>query len=258
MIQQRTIPQKAGLLVSVRSMEEAMIAHDSNVVAIIDVKEPDAGSLGCVSIEVAQQIADALPPKTQKSIALGEVVDWPSWPSADKTLRNEILSNYHFTKIGLSGLAGCNDWVEQWNQCLSEIPEAVRRVAVAYADAEIANSPSIESVTEEGANLGCKVLLIDTFTKGQGSLFDFLSPKQLAKAIGMAKQRGMKVVLAGSLSCANIPQASLLCPDLIAVRGAACVGARDSSLQKDKIREVASTLGVITVSSTSIPPFPKM
>jgi uncharacterized protein (UPF0264 family) len=240
MTQHQSTPEKAGLLVSVRSLEEANIAHRSNVVTVIDVKEPTTGSLGCVSLETAQSIADGLPRSPPKSIALGEVIDWPIWPSVGPAVRNEVLSKYQYVKLGLSGLAKREDWVNAWLDCLSQIPAEIDRVAVAYADAKLADSPPIELVINEAATVGCKVLLVDTFSKSEGCLFDHLTIAQLEQAIQQGRSKGLKIVLAGSLSHANMPDASRLQPDLIAVRGAVCQGDRTSTIDLARICQIAT------------------
>ena len=243
---QPSIPQNIGLLVSVRSLDEATIALNSNVVSIIDAKEPADGSLGCVSLETARSIGNKLPREYPKSIALGEVVDWPVWHSADSTDRDDVLSKFQFAKLGLSSLAGQKDWVSTWQDCLSHIPPEVDRVAVAYADEELADCPPIESIVEAGVELGCCVLLVDTFTKSEGSLFDHIAESRLEKAIQLARAKGLKIVLAGSLSNTNIPKACSMGPDLIAVRGAVCGSNRTSSIEFARIKNVAVNLRTAT------------
>ena len=230
MNQARLIPGKTGLLVSVRSIDEALTAQQSNCVSVIDVKEPASGSLGCVPLETAKAIADALSKDTLKSIALGEVVDWPSWPTwqFDTKKIEQLLSRFSFAKVGLSRLGSVQNWQGQWEQCLSRLPDGVQRVAVAYADAALAESPSMEAVIAAAPGVGCTILLVDTFNKENGNLFDILSVEDLKHTIRSARNSGLKVVLAGSLCDSTIAKAVLLEPDLVAVRGAVCESDRKS------------------------------
>ena len=49
--------ENTGLLVSIRSVAEAIIAQNASCVSIIDLKEPSNGSLGCVSFDTAKALS---------------------------------------------------------------------------------------------------------------------------------------------------------------------------------------------------------
>jgi uncharacterized protein (UPF0264 family) len=240
--------EKTGLLVSVRNAEEATIAHSAECVSIIDLKEPNAGSLGNVPFDIAKEICSSLPLDSVKSIALGEATDGPVWQTQDLADRTELIARFQFAKIGLAGLGQHSDWVLRWRQCFEVVPTSVQRVAVAYADSDAANSPPIESIIESATEVGCSVFLIDTYEKGQGGLLDLLSIEQLTTFIRSAKDQHLKVVLAGSLKQADIATVKSLSPDLIAVRGAVCKDDRTSAIELTKIQTLAKLIGHLNVS----------
>jgi uncharacterized protein (UPF0264 family) len=60
-----------------------------------------------------------------------------------------------------------------------------------------------------------------------------------------ARQAGLLVVLAGSLSADSIPAALALEPDYVAVRGAACAGSRLSGVEEDRVRELTELVSRI-------------
>ena len=217
------------------------MAHQSNCVSVIDLKEPASGALGCVLPKTANAIAETLPVDSLKSIALGEVVDWPAREFDAKNV-DQILSRFSFAKMGLSRLGRVQNWQDQWEHCLSRLPSGVQRVAVAYADAALADSPSVEEVVDAAPGVGCTVLLVDTFNKENGSLFDILSVEDLKQTIQSARDKGLKVVLAGSLSEGTIAKAVSLEPDLVAVRGAVCESGRKSMIDKDRIEKFAALI----------------
>lgn len=239
----RSASKKTGLLVSVRSAEEATIAVNSKCVSIIDLKEPANGSLGCVSIETANEVLEVLPVGILKSIALGEVVDWPVWANTNPGSLRELLCQFDFVKIGLSDLAGDPDWVRRWRSCLEEIPDNVQRVAVAYADSDRANSPSIEAIIESANNVGCSVLLVDTFCKQYGGLLDLYSRDRLSDIVFGAGEKGLEIVLAGSLDVAGIELTITIEPDFVAVRGAVCCEGRTSKIDATKIQQLSHLCG---------------
>lgn len=70
-----------------------------------------------------------------------------------------------YLKVGLAGTLSSPDWLDQWLTLRSLFPGTVQWVAVAYADASRAMSPSIERMAEVAAQTACRVLLLDTFQK---------------------------------------------------------------------------------------------
>ena len=66
--------QPTGLLVSVRSAAEALVAMAGGA-DLIDVKEPSRGSLGAVDPEVLSEICDAVGGRLPISAALGELAE---------------------------------------------------------------------------------------------------------------------------------------------------------------------------------------
>lgn len=239
MNQPRLKPENTGLLVSVRNATEARLAHSTALVSIIDLKEPQNGSLGCVSFETAKSISQSLPEDAIKSIALGEVVDGPVWPNSNSHSRHELLLRFQYAKVGLAGLADDQNWLQHWSNTFDQVPSTVQRVAVAYADHERANSPKIKTIIESANLVRCNALLIDTFCKENGSLLDMIPMPELKSFVRHAKSRGLKTVIAGSLREKDLPHLQPLAVDFIAVRGAICSEDRCSLIDVRKITSIA-------------------
>jgi hypothetical protein len=90
--------------------------------------------------------------------------------------------------------------------------------------------------------LGCQAVLVDTFNKQSGGLFDHWPVEQVAEFISRIKCRGMKAVVAGSLSRETIAHVLPLEPDYVAVRGAVCTGGRESAIDGERLRELVSLI----------------
>ncbi|MEX0718295.1 MAG: (5-formylfuran-3-yl)methyl phosphate synthase [Planctomycetaceae bacterium] len=111
----------------------------------------------------------------------------------------------------------------------SAAPSAARRpcrwIAVAYADWRKARSPEPSAVIAAAAENGCAGVLFDTFDKSAGGLFAHLSPGELANLVAECRERdpSLLVAVAGGLTLADVPQATAIRPDVIAIRTAACV-----------------------------------
>ncbi|HEY4258940.1 MAG TPA: (5-formylfuran-3-yl)methyl phosphate synthase [Schlesneria sp.] len=211
------------LLVSVRSRAEAVkaLAAGAN---ILDVKEPARGSLGmadAVSIrEIAETIRDS-GTATPLSVALGELTDW-----IDQTDAVLLPDEVSFAKLGMSGLNDRHDWRSLWRVIRDRFDQRrslpLRWVAVAYADFEIARSPSIDDVVTAAIEAGCAGLLIDTFAKIGQSLGDLLSPSQLQQFAVRCHASGLFLAIAGSLKVTDLLSLGGVNADVVAIRSAAC------------------------------------
>lgn len=214
-----------SLLVSVRNAEELEAACFGGA-DIIDVKEPDNGSLGMASIETLRAIRDRsyqLHATNPFSIALGELSDWITdnglHPEAESRAVAMSRLKPDFVKLGLTGR---NDWRNDWARVRVLPFGSVTWVAVAYADFQHVDAPSPEQVLAEARSVGCRILLIDTFLKDGRGLLDWMSDQQLADIHDVAIQAGMQLALAGSLSVETLPTILRIAPEIVAVRGAVC------------------------------------
>lgn len=223
------------LLVSVRNSTEARLAWQAGA-HLIDVKEPSRGSLGAASHDILQQIAEIMPPEASLSAALGEMVD-----DMDGSVVG-LPARFQFAKIGLAGCRMQRGWCGRWAKAFARLPGTTHRVAVAYADWEQAGSPAPVDVIRHGADIGCRVVLIDTFQKKHGSLLSHLDATQLVELHAVARELEMMFVVAGSLDLATIRELRYLAPDYFAVRGAVCRPDREGPLDIGLVQTLLNNL----------------
>tara|TARA_R110000868_G_scaffold408411_1_gene691570 strand:- start:43591 stop:44367 length:777 start_codon:yes stop_codon:yes gene_type:complete len=231
--------QHTQLLVSVRDGAEIAPAIAGGC-EILDFKDPRRGALGRVNdamlnaaIEYCQHYSATIP----LSMALGELCEWNTGQSS-LTIRSEIT----FLKMGFSQCNGSPHWISDWQNLIQRIEESSKHqhqwIAVAYADWRRADSLSPYKILETACENGCAGLLIDTFSKQNGRLLDLLSPETLGEIIELARARQLKIALAGSLRIQDLEILSDLAPDIIGIRGAACLGySRTSAIQESAIRD---------------------
>lgn len=223
------VPQ---LLVSVRTTQEAVSAVRGGA-DILDVKEPAAGPLGMASMATVREISGtvaALSAPPPISIALGELRDWfhastpnvatPDIPSLARLLSD--LPSIQFLKCGLSGCQHSAAWESEWAQLRAAAGPEKAWVAVAYADADRAEAPSVQQVLTAATACRASAVLIDTFVKDQTCLLDWLAPERLMQLRDQCRRSGLLLALAGRISAADIPVLKQVGADVIAVRGAAC------------------------------------
>ncbi len=223
------------LLISVRDALEAVAAMDGGA-DIIDIKEPDRGSLGQASAEVMEDIHQALRARKRFSgpisAALGELLDLPT--SAD---RDVLIPALTWMKVGLSGCHRAN-WQPVWRQLQQQVRSRhsdCRLIAVVYADWTTCQAPAVDQIVDEMLASDSPGVLFDTFEKHGKSLFDYLPPKVLRLWIRELRARGRFVALAGSIDRQHLPELMALAPDIIAVRSAVCVGGRTGRVTNEQV-----------------------
>ena len=233
-------PAMPRLLVSVRDAEEVLAALAGGA-DWIDLKEPNAGALAGVEVEVAREAVEALAGRRPLSAALGELRDWSASPTSG--LLN--VAGIGVVKLGLAGCARLDDWQQQWQAVAEDAATTEKQlVAAIYADWQQAEAPRPAEILEIAQQSGSRYLLIDTFDKRAGSTFDYLSPADLAQIFCKAKQGGMTTVLAGSLSPELLGQVPSKAVDLVAVRGAVCRGERTSRVEARLVEDFLLALAL--------------
>ena len=75
-------------------------------------------------------------------------------------------------------------------------------IAVAYADWRVAEGPAPAEVLAAARSLECAGVLIDTFSKRSGSLFDWCRGDELRALAALARRQNLLFALAGRLSLA--------------------------------------------------------
>ena len=241
-------PKIPRLLVSVRSRAEASSAVAGGC-DILDLKEPNRGSLGMVDLKIAEEVVD-FTNDVPLSLALGELSDWKQNKSFPL-----IPPGITYCKIGLSGQAAHSRWQQKWKHFRESVDESGSRehgwIAVIYADYQNAGAPAPEEVLEAATNTNCAGVLIDTFSKTAGNVFECLPLQDLSRFIAQIRSSGMLVALAGSVSLNHLPTILPLRPDIVAVRGSVCRDfRRTSEVQMEHVQQFKETLGQNSQNAT--------
>ncbi|MCE9533572.1 MAG: (5-formylfuran-3-yl)methyl phosphate synthase [Planctomycetes bacterium] len=215
------------LLVSVRSLEEARIAHQGGA-DLIDVKEPLRGSLGRPDDDFVAAIADEFMGVSSVSAAMGELREQPAW----------VTPPYRITylKFGLSKCVGTN-WRDELLAIRALTPMAI--VPAAYADFSRAESPSIAEVVEFVIANHFSAMLIDTYVKDGQDLLTWMTEGEIQNLAAKLRADGIDLALAGSLKLDHLPVLRRIKPKWFAVRGAVChESRRESAIELERVREL--------------------
>lgn len=239
------------LLVSVRSLEEALVAGEFEI-DILDVKEPRNGALGLADLETLKQIGkQSFSRPMRRSIAAGELNQWLQRFHDSSASRfgdlmplelGSVLGGYDFVKVGLAGMADSNDWGDHWLSLMADVPAKVSPVAVAYADYFGCHSPKpTEIIRGCSREPRCQTLLIDTYDKSK-QLFDYLDLGEISLLVAEAKALGWQTVIAGSVRVNDFEKVANCGAELVGVRGAITEGDRSSRLCASKLGRLLACL----------------
>lgn len=230
------------LLVSVRNAVEARALLGSGC-AIVDVKEPNNGALGMADAATIAEIAGCVSPDCRMSVALGEVNEFQDCGT--------IPAPVSYLKLGLAGLNRFDDWQRRWldvrESAETRCRGAVDWVAVMYADHAAAESPVPDAVVDAAIATGCRVVLVDTFKKRAGSsLFDSLSITELVELKRRSQAAGLEFAIAGQLRVEHGSAIMDIEPDIVGIRGAACLQAdRRSEIDQARVSAFLQSLAVV-------------
>jgi (5-formylfuran-3-yl)methyl phosphate synthase len=231
--------QRPALLVSVRNADEALLALAGGA-DIIDVKEPTRGSLGAADADVIGRVLDVVGARVPISIAAGELpINRPAvWTDLPPSIVNRVT----FVKWGLAGCGDRTNWTGVWREVTSRFSQVALTVAVVYADWHAAAAPPPNEIVDEAKSVGCAAVLVDTWDKTGRGLFDNWSMDVARTFCRRVQSTGLMVALAGSLCESRLADAVGAGADIVALRGAACIGGRTGCVSEDRIRAIRASL----------------
>jgi hypothetical protein len=234
------------LLVSVRSADEVGPALAGGA-DIIDAKEPERGSLGAVDRGVLGDILQRVPHHRSVSAALGDVSSPAEILAALDGLVLPARMSPTYLKLGFAGVSSPNE-IQQLIQLAVERVSPMNAspgiVAVAYADPERAGTVRPALIPPLAKAAGAAGVLLDTYEKDGLGLLEWLSPGELLDWVRSARHEGLVSALAGSLRPGDLALICQVQPDVVGVRGAACIGGRRGRVSEDRVRQFRRALGL--------------
>lgn len=230
------------LLVSVANAEEADAALIGGAI-IIDAKDPTAGALAPVSVDVFRTIQTVVGGIRPVSAALGDALDEAAIEAA---ARGFAGAGAAFVKLGFAG-------VESSARVRSLIAAAVRGasgytsglfgsvgvVAVAYAD-RVSEAVTPFDIIAAASSAGATGVLIDTAGKDGPGLPALMTTSALTSWVRHAHEAGLTAAVAGKLTIDDLKWVRDCGADIVGVRGAACESDRTSRVVPEKVRLLRS------------------
>jgi len=216
------------LLVSVESLEESRIAVECGC-AVLDIKNPDEGSLGANFPWVLESIMAEFPDASCETSAT--VGDLPHKPGTAALAAYSVASfGLDYVKAGLYASTTVDEAVEMMRTVQRAVrmgnPNA-RAVAAGFADWRRFNGLSTTDLVVAAKTADVDVVLIDTAIKDGSNLFDAMSLDELAEFVGLCREADIMCALAGSIKEQHLDDLAKIGPDLTGVRGALCSNQKD-------------------------------
>jgi uncharacterized protein (UPF0264 family) len=220
-----------GMLASVNSIEEALQALNANV-DIIDLKQPALGALGALETDLVKAIVNEINGRCPVSATIG---DLPMQPKpVYQAVKTMAATGVDYVKIGFFP---DGDWQKTFEK-LAALTQATNLIAVLFADAQ----PDF-SVIDMLKAAGFKGVMLDTMDKSRGSLTQIMTKTDIARFIGLAKDRALLCGLAGSLRMADVAELMPYQPDYLGFRGALCVDhQRTAQLNRSSIMQIKQAI----------------
>ncbi len=223
-----------GLLVSVRSIQEARIAATAEV-DVIDLKEPAAGALGACQPETWQRCTTSVPFRGQWSVALGEA-------RAAIPLAPHVPPQFRFAKAGPAGICQTDQLIDLWQTLAKSLTPTTELVPVAYADFKAADCLSPETIIMAAGEFAANTILLDTFGKTGRSSIEILGQQRLSDLLARCQALKLNLVMAGSLAFDDMPTLAELGVKQVGVRGCVCVGGRNGEIAPPLVKQLIAKM----------------
>ena len=224
------------LLVSVRNAEEAASALAGGA-DVIDAKDPEAGTLGAVAVQVFREIRTLVGDARPVTAALGDASDAAA---IERAARVSAEAGARFVKVGFAGIGSTATIADILAAAVfgsrAVSVEKTGVVAVAYADAARVSSVAFDDLLRVGSLSGAEGVLVDTADKRGPGLRQLVTPETLSRWVADAHDAGMFIAVAGKLTADDLSFVRDSGADIAGVRGAACEGGRTGRVSVEKVR----------------------
>jgi (5-formylfuran-3-yl)methyl phosphate synthase len=205
---------------------------------LLDIKNPNEGSLGAQSPRVIRDIQSVSPGGIEFSAAIGDMPNLPG--TAALAALGAAVCGVDYIKVGLHGT---RSEVEA-AALLHEVQEAVAAlhisvIAAGYADYQRAGTLNPDCLPRLAVSAGIRGCMVDTAVKDGSTLFDFLQPNALHALARQAHAAGLLFGGAGALCEQDLPLLRECEVDVVGLRTTVCKNnQRSGPLDASRVRQL--------------------
>lgn len=210
------------LLISPINRKEAIEAVKGGA-DIIDIKNPNEGSLGANFPWIITDVLNYIPKNIETSCTIGEMPMLPG--SISLAARGAASIGVDYIKAGLSGINSfdtANKLMKKVVRAVKDYNSRIKVVIVGYADSQKIDSIDPILIPDIVKKTLADVAMIDTAIKNGQSTFNLMEINKIKEFIEKAHKFKLKTALAGSLRKIDFQKVKSLEPDIVGIRGAAC------------------------------------
>lgn len=219
------------LLVSVKNIEEALLAREAGV-DLIDLKDPMVGALGALDIHMTRKIIGKLGGGTPISATVGEAHESVAALMSDIQLYSS--AGVDIVKVAVNDYFQSKDFFISIQKLTLT---GIKVVAVFFAD----QGPDFSEMRMIKQH-GFYGVMLDTANKNQ-ALLDVQSIANLQHFLHVAEQYHLLSGLAGSVGVGSLFKLARLAPAFIGMRGGVCEGGqRAATLSMARVLDAKSLL----------------
>ncbi|MHA1409916.1 MAG: (5-formylfuran-3-yl)methyl phosphate synthase [Candidatus Odinarchaeia archaeon] len=228
------------LLISPKNFDEA-ITVIKNKVDILDIKNPDEGSLGGQYPWIIEKITSIIPEGMETSAAVCDSIDKPGLIT--QALYGLFQFNLDYIKVGIyepREKSKIINLIQKITKAKKEYGYKGNLVIAGYADWLRANSINPLELPKIVGDQDISVIMIDTFIKDNKGLFDFIKLNELKKFIEECHKKRFKTALAGKIQLRDIPKLKEINCDIVGIRSLACENQDrlNGAITSEKIKEI--------------------
>lgn len=219
------------LLISVKSLEEALVARYADV-DVIDLKDPSVGAMGALDVGIVSQVVQEINGAALISATVGEGHETVEALVGDIALYAGL--GVDVVKMGVSELFLQKTFFTEMHKLATQ---GIQLVAVFFADKPL--DLSLVIALQKSGFYGA---MLDTQVK-QSSLLDVQSMDMLKRFTALCERHQLVSGLAGSVNKNHLGDLLMLNPAFIGLRGGVCEKQnRMAALSQSKVVEVKTML----------------
>lgn len=225
------------LLFSIKDLREARELEAVRFPHIVDVKNPEEGTLGANKPWVIEEIMRFIDRRAEIGASIGDLDYRPGLASqaafgVASLGVDYILASMHTVKK-TEEVAELSRAV---NRAIEEAGSDTRLIVSGYADFQ--RIGSVNPFEFPGA-IDADILMLDTAIKDGKNIFDFATVETLAEFCDRSRENGSKCCISGSIRVKHLPEALKIGADILGFRGALCI---KGEAKREKVKELFEAL----------------
>ncbi len=224
------------LLISIKDAGEAREILLAGGVDVLDVKNPAEGTLGANVPWVIEEIKELVGGKMELAASIGDLDYKPG--TASQAAYGVALLGVDYVTASMFALKTKEQVVDMESKLAKAIEDfGCELIISGYADFKrVGCANPFEYVSELK---DADVVMLDTAIKDGTNILDFSTIAELAEFRDAAHERGMEVVIAGSIRYPQLPLVAGLKPDFLGFRGIVC---ENGEVKREKVFKLKEEL----------------